>query len=81
MIEMQDLEEEVLVDKEDLVIGIVIINVVSFVCSPLALKLLVSLVAFFLHGRSFALITNSKKRFIGFEQILQQYKGKGVRLR
>lgn len=45
---MEDLEEEVLVDKEDLVIGIVIINIASFV-SPLALKFLVFLVAL-LHG-------------------------------
>jgi hypothetical protein len=44
MIEVEDLEEEVLEDKEDLAIGIVIINAASFV-SPLVLKLLVFLVA------------------------------------
>jgi hypothetical protein len=47
---MQVLEGEVLVDK-DLVIGIVITNVMSFVCSPLALNLLVFLVTFWLPER------------------------------
>jgi hypothetical protein len=42
MTEAQDLEGEALVDREGgLVIGIVIINVGSFACSPFALELLV----------------------------------------
>ena len=76
MIGAQDPDEEVLADKEDLAIGIVIISVWLFV-SPLALKVVVFLCSL-LHGSVSAFgMARSKTTALCLNRSLQRYKGKG----